>query len=34
MSKRLENIDKQLIEDHMSEQLTLEKIDPFTASKC
>ena len=28
-----EYIDKQLTEDHMSEQLTLEKLDPFTGSK-
>ena len=26
-------IDKQLTEDHMAEQLTLEKLDPFTGSK-
>ena len=26
-------IDKQLTEDHMEEQLTLEKLDPFTGSK-
>ena len=28
-----EYIDKQLREDHMVEQLTLEKLDPFTGSK-
>ena len=28
-----EYIDKQLREDHMAEQLTLEKLDPFTGSK-
>lgn len=28
-----EYIDKQLTEDHMAEQLTLEKMDPFTGSK-
>ncbi len=28
-----EYINKQLREDHMAEQLTLEKIDPFTGSK-
>ena len=28
-----EYISKQLREDHMAEQLTLEKIDPFTGSK-
>ena len=26
-------IDNQLKEDHMSEQLTLDKIDPFTGNK-
>ena len=28
-----EYIEKQLTEDHMAEQLTLEKLDPFTGSK-